>query len=160
MEVLLTSLLDQTTYLTTDFGWLYSLRWGEETFYDLIKNRLTLENFSGKTVEAVKQDFYATIYLSGLESLLTETAQTTLDDRSADNKHPQQVNRAISFNTIKNHAFELLTSDTDDDLLLDKLPQLFLLKPNSVRKNRSVLRNKPSTARRLRFHRRFKKICF
>lgn len=160
MAVLLTSLLDETTYPTSDFGWLYSLRWGEETFYDLLKNRLTLENFSGKTVEAVKQDFYATIYLSGLESLLTQSAQDTLDQRSADNKHPQQVNRAVSFNAIKQHAFDLLSSDTEDDRLLDKLTQLFLLKPNLVRKNRSVPRNKPSTARRLRFHRRFKKICF
>ncbi len=160
MEVLITSLLDETTYPTADFGWLYSLRWADETFYDLIKNRLTLENFSGKTVEAVKQDFYATIYLSGLESLLTQQAQDTLDEKSAHNKYPQQVNRAVSFNAIKQHAFELLTSETDQNRLLEKLTQLFLLKPNLVRKNRSVPRNKPSTARRLRFHRRFKKICF
>ena len=56
-----------------DFLALYGLRWGIETFYGLIKTRLTLENFTGLGVEAVKQDFYATLYLSGLESVLTDT---------------------------------------------------------------------------------------
>jgi len=160
MEILITSLLDETDHPTSDFGQLYFLRWGSETFYDLLKTRLQLENFTGKTVEAIKQDFYATIYISGLESLLTGQAQSILDHRSADNKYPQQVNRAVSFNAIKNHVIELLYTEPDEELLLDKLTHLFLIKPTAVRKNRSVPRPKPSPSKRLQFHKRFKKICF
>ena len=160
MEVLITSLLDEIEHPTSDFGQLYFLRWGSETFYDLLKNRLQLENFTGKTVESIRQDFYAAIYISGLETLLTGQAQSILQERSAAHKFPQHVNHAVSFNAIKNHVFDLLSTENDEDLLLDKLTQLFLCKPTSVRKNRSVPRSKPSPSKRLQFHKRVKKICF
>lgn len=70
-EVLVTSLLDEQTYPTPEFKSLSALRWGEETFYGLVKTRLNLENLTGKTAESVCQDFYATVYLTGLESILT-----------------------------------------------------------------------------------------
>ena len=160
IEVLITSLLDEEMYPTVDFGDLYFLRWGSETFYDLLKNRLLLENFTGKTVEAVEQDFHATIYISGLETLLTQEANQKLQAKSLTNRYPQKVNQSVSFNAIKNNVIDLLFLQPDEDLLLAELTQLFLMKPTLVRDGRSVPRPKPSTARSLRFHKRFKKICF
>jgi hypothetical protein len=64
-EVLVTSLLDEIRYPTTEFRSLYARRWGIETFYGLLKTRLDLENFTGNGAEAVRQDFHATIDLSG-----------------------------------------------------------------------------------------------
>jgi hypothetical protein len=159
-ELLVTSLLDESRYPTAEFGRLYFLRWGTETFYDILKTRLLLENFTGKTVEAVKQDFYATIYLTGLETLLTQAAQSRLDARSASHKHPQRVNRAVSFNAIKTKAAELFATEANEEALLDELTQLFLTKPTVVRKGRSVPRPKFSAYKRLQFHKRFQKICF
>lgn len=49
------------------FRTVLPLRWGIETFYGLLKTRLGLGNFSGTGAEAVSQDFYATVYLTGLE---------------------------------------------------------------------------------------------
>jgi hypothetical protein len=80
--VLVTSLLDQARYPSAQFLELYDLRGGIETFYGLLKTRLGLENFSGTGAEAVKQDVYATVYLSGLESLLTDSAQAQLDAKN------------------------------------------------------------------------------
>ena len=67
----MTSLLDEVKYPTADFKEIYGLRWGVETFYGVVKTRLQLENFTGKTVESIRQDFHATIYITGLESILT-----------------------------------------------------------------------------------------
>ena len=61
-EVLVTSLVDEFTYPNELFKELYHLRWEIETFYGFLKTRLELENFSGKTVESLYQDFYATVY--------------------------------------------------------------------------------------------------
>ena len=58
----------------------YGLRWGIESFYGLNKTRLELENFTGNGAEAVRQDFHATVYLSGLESILTAPAQCVNDN--------------------------------------------------------------------------------
>lgn len=56
IEVLATSLLDEVRFPDAVFADLYHERWGSETYYDLIKNRLECENFSGKSAESVRQD--------------------------------------------------------------------------------------------------------
>lgn len=76
-KVLDASPLDDTRYPAEGFRELYYFRWSIETFYGLLKTRLELENFSGIGVEAVRQDFHATVYLSGLESLLTDGSNDT-----------------------------------------------------------------------------------
>lgn len=80
-EVLVTSLLDEARWPTADFHALYHLRWGVETFYGVLKTRLTLENFTGIGPEAIRQDFFTSVFLGGLESLLVGEAQTQLDAR-------------------------------------------------------------------------------
>ena len=59
VEVLLTNLTENF-----DFKHLYFLRWGVEIEYDVLKNALEIENFSGRTETAIKQDFYAHIIAS------------------------------------------------------------------------------------------------
>lgn len=135
-----------------------SYRWEIETFYGLLKTRLELENFTGLSAEAVRQDFYASIYLTGLESILTADAQEELDSRPT--KKPQTVNRGVAFNTIKNQAFNLLNSDIDSQQLLERMTALFLQSPNSDRKGRNPPRKKSSAHRLLNFHKRKKKHCF
>jgi hypothetical protein len=157
-EVLITSLLDEARYPSSGFLELYGLRWGIETFYGLLKTRLALENFSGTGAEAVKQDFHATVYLSGLESLLTESAQAQLDAKQT--KHPQTVNRAVSFNAIKYQALDLLFSNEPLDPLLEKLTALFLSNPCLARQHRNPPRKKSSARTLLNFQKREKKHCF
>jgi Transposase DDE domain len=157
-EVLVTTLLDEALYPTEDFLELYNFRWGIETFYGLLKTRLTLENFTGLGVEAVKQDFYATIYLSGLESVLTGSAQEILDAKET--QHPQKVNRAVSFNAIKTQAFALLMSSMASDVLIERLTVLFLQNPCLERKDRNPPRKKSSATVLLNYHKRVKKQCF
>ncbi len=62
IEVLATNILDNKILQTSDFRELYARRWGIETYYDVLKNRLSLENFTGLSALAVKQDFYAIIF--------------------------------------------------------------------------------------------------
>ena len=157
-EVLVTSLLDEARYPTEGFLELYGHRWGVESFYGLLKTRLELENFTGTGAEAVRQDFHATVYLSGLESILTAPAQATLDAKAV--RHPQTVNRAVSFSAIKNAAFDLLVGDLATGPLLEKLTALFLTNPCLDRKGRNPPRVKTSARGLLDFHKRQKKNCF
>ena len=159
-EVLVTSLTDEQSFPSENFQELYYLRWGVETFYGVLKTRLGLENFTGHKAEAVRQDFFSTLYLSGLESVLTADAQTQLDARKTRCQH--KVNRAVSFNALKNQAISLLLSDDPDDTeqLFERLTQLFLQSPCSVRPDRSPPRKKPSDRRSAAFQKRRKKICY
>ncbi len=78
IEVLVTSLLDEKKYLALVFKELYNLRWGVECFFGVIKERVKIDNFTGKTVISVKQDFFSTMFITGLESLLTKAADSQL----------------------------------------------------------------------------------
>jgi len=74
IEVLVTSRLDEEKYTTQMLKELYHLRWGVEGFFGVLKERLKMDNFTGKTVVSVRQDFFATMFLTGLESVLTQLA--------------------------------------------------------------------------------------
>lgn len=160
VEVLATSLLDETTVPTTCFKALYELRWGIETFYDRLKTRLALEHFTGTTVEAVTQDFFATILLSGLESVLIQDAQQHLDDKTPHNRYPQQVNHMVAFHAIKRQAIDLLLSDRDPQTLVSQLTQLFLTNPTLVRPGRKVTRRTRAARQLVHYYQCIKKICF
>ena len=117
-----------------------------------------MENFTGTGPEAVRQDFHATVYLSGLESILTADAQARLGAKAV--RHPQAVNRAVSFNALKNQALALLLSGTDTGPLLEQLTALFLQNPTLERKERKPPRKKSSDRALLDFHKRRKKHCY
>ena len=107
----------------------------------------------------MRQDFHATVYLSGLESLLTDTAQAMLDAK--DTKYPQTVNRAVSFNAVKNLALDLvLGGGLGTDALLEQLTALFLTNPCLERGHRNPPRKNTSARALLSFHKRQKKHCF
>jgi hypothetical protein len=156
--VLVTSLLDAKRYPTGEFGELSHLRWGVETFYGLLKTRLELENFTGNGAEAVRQNFHATVYLTGLESIWTGPAQARLDAKEV--RHPQVVNRAVSFNAIQNEALALLLSGLDTGPLFERLTALFLTNPSWRREDRNPPRKKTSARALLDFHKRQRKHCF
>ena len=65
IETLITD-LPQDRFETTDFQALYFKRWPIETRNDALKIKLQLENFTGKTVLSVFQDFYASMFLSNM----------------------------------------------------------------------------------------------
>lgn len=158
-EVLVTSLLDGKKYPTEEFKTLYWYRWQIETFYGVLKTRLEIENFTGNSVEAVKQDFFSAIFLTGLEAILTDAAQAKLDAKQ-DNKHRQIVNRSVSFNAIKTKAFDLLNSNMATQPLLEQLTALFMTSPTLERKGRVCERKKTSASKKLDFYKRRKKHCF
>jgi hypothetical protein len=53
-------------FTAQDFSDLYQSRWGIEETYKTLKNWVELENFSGKTALAIKQDFFSKIFLMNL----------------------------------------------------------------------------------------------
>lgn len=160
LEVLVTSLLDEKKYPTPGFKELYHLRWGVESLYGLFKERLNLENFSGKTAKSVKQDFYATVFITGLESILTQAADLELAKKSEDNKQGQTVNNMVSFNAIKNHVIELFFHNKPINWLQMTLTDWFILNPTYTNRDRKVPRKKNSPRVSLNYNKRNRKLCF
>lgn len=145
VEVLATSLLNRKKYRTKVFKDLYYQRWKIETFFHTLKSRLGLENFTGKSLESVYQDFYSTILVSGLESIIISDAQMELDTRTTKNK--LKVNKAVSFHAIKSKVIPMVFSQKNPIENREKeITDLFLQNPTSSRPMREFHLRKESNS--------------
>lgn len=101
-EILCTSLTDSKTYLHEEFEQLYHYRWNEEEAYKLLKSRIELEDFSGKTAKAVKQDFHAKVFLMTLCAAYAHPIEEkVIEEYEADRnrKFDQKINRTNALAT-------------------------------------------------------------
>lgn len=158
VEVLATSILDEA-FTIDDFSEIYRLRWGVETFFSEVKSRLSLENFTGKSVEAVHQDFWATIFISNLETIMTEDIDRDLN-KQTNTKKKTKINKAVSFNAIKNKVFELFSANLDTGDIVDGLTNLFLMNRITIREGRKSVRRNISDSASLRFQKCTRKQVF
>jgi Transposase DDE domain len=78
IEVLMTSLLDSQVYPASMFKELYFLRWGIESFFDELKNKLKVEYFTGYSIMSIQQDFFCAIFISNLQSVIVNDLQEEL----------------------------------------------------------------------------------
>ena len=156
VEVLVTSLLDSNLSIE-DFNYLYSLRWGVETFFCRLKGRLGLENFTGKTVESIFQDFWSTIFISNLETIMTEDIEKQIN---VNKEKKKKINKAVSFNAIKNMVFKIFNAEKNIDDIIDKLDKLFIMNLVSVRPKREAPHREKSIVRSLNFQKRMRKHVF
>jgi len=104
VEVLCSSLLDTEKYSNKDFQELYHYRWNVEECYKLFKSRIEIENFSGKTANAVKQDFYAKIFLMTLCAAYAHPIEEKgIAEFKADEekKFDQKINRTNAIATLQ-----------------------------------------------------------
>ena len=87
-EILATSLLDAEAYPAADFPALYHARWGIEEAFKVLKHRLLVEQFTGESPEAIRQDFHAKIFTANLAEALAYSAHQVLPDEKAARYRP------------------------------------------------------------------------
>jgi hypothetical protein len=160
LEVLVTSLLQEALYPTQEFLAVYHCRWNHETYHQMLKGRLDLENWSGLTVEAVRQDVQAAVFVSNLETLLSQQAQEELSAGDAGRKYPAKVNRADSYHALKERLLDLLWSRRPLEEVLQEMQRWMQSNPVSVRPNRRVPRRPQSSNRSYHYQRHLRKTVF
>ncbi len=108
-EILITTLLDSKKYPTKIFKKLYFMRWGVETFYDELKNKLKVEHFSGYSDTTIQQDLYCAVFmLLDLQSVIVNGLNDELEVINESRKHDYKVNANLSYGFLKNRVLELL----------------------------------------------------
>jgi hypothetical protein len=88
IETLITNLKTEE-YTVEELKAFYFRRWEIEISYDILKNKLEIENFSGDSVIAIQQDFNMIILLSNIASVIAEEAGSLSSKKGA----------AVSINT-------------------------------------------------------------
>ncbi len=141
IEILMTSLFDSQTYPSKMFKELYFLRWGIETFYDELKNKLKVEYFTGYSKISILQDFYCAIFISNLQSIIVNDLQQELIEKSQGKMYVQKINTNLSYGFLKNRILELLFKEASLENVFQELESLFVKNTIPIRKNRNNIRD-------------------
>ena len=133
-EYLATNIFDES-FTVSMFKHLYFLRWPIEVKYLELKERLQIEDFNGATTTSVIQEFYISLLLSNLSSLIKGSADEDIKAASNPaNKHRYQSNRSFIIGQMKlllpKMVFGIVTiSSCLDDIYLDACRERSQIQP-------------------------------
>ncbi|MBM6497935.1 IS4 family transposase, partial [Flavobacterium macrobrachii] len=115
IEVLATSLLDSKHYGNEVFKELYFKRWKIETYYDELKNKLKIEEFSGYSNQSILQDFYSTLFVSNIQTLIENEINEEIEKESETKniKYQYKINTTLSYGFMKDRILELFFTKND-----------------------------------------------
>jgi len=150
IELLVTSLLDTTKHNTIIFKELYFKRWGVESFYDELKNKLKVEYFSGYSNQSILQDFYAALFVSNVQTLIVSELTDDINKQTQGAIYKYKVNNNLSYGFLKNRIVTLFFSGNQMDETIKELKVLYKKHLIPIRPNRSNLRNVDKYRKRLK----------
>jgi hypothetical protein len=146
-EILITSLLDLKKYPHACFKEVYKYRWGDETRFDQIKNKLQIEVFSGHKPQAIYQDFFATVIATNIHNLICQDCAQELEVTNANRDTVLAINQNVSIGLLKPRLPSLFLSKRTASIF-KHLKVLFLRHLEPIRPDRTYPR--PKTVRRLK----------
>ena len=139
IEILITSLLDKKEYPNAIFKDLYFKRWAIETNYGIKKNCLQMEIFSGYKVNTVLQDFYATVFVNNLQSILSKPPEMSINNNKSNRKHNYKPNKNLAIGFLKKRIVGLFMTSNPLEILIE-LEALFERHTEPIRPGRKLLR--------------------
>jgi hypothetical protein len=158
-ETLITDIMDRAIG-AKEFKELYYKRWAIETEYDVLKKKLEIENFSGRLVDNIRQDFYAAMILTNLAADFYAEAQEGVDRKQRDkkNKYRYQVNVNHEVGVLKDRLIKTLLEEDNKKRgeMFDGVIALLQKRLIPIRPNRSIPR---ATPRKAKFHHNHKSNC-
>ncbi|MES2875272.1 MAG: IS4 family transposase [Bacteroidota bacterium] len=140
IEVLATNLLDRQKYPHKCFKELYNKRWGCETQIEKFKNKLQIEIFTGHKVEAIYQDFFATLILLNLHNLIVRSCEKQLEEKIETKENSVAINQNVSIGLLKKRLVSLF-ADHHANMIFQELKVLFLRHLEMVRPGRKYVRD-------------------
>jgi len=140
-EILVTTLIDDKIYDHNIFEDLYHLRWPVEEDYKIMKLRIEIENFSGKSVESIYQDFHAKVFTKNLTTILKTGMQDQVNEKCKKRKYQYKINSTNALCKMKNNIVLLFTKKNYLNIL-SQLLKLLASEIEAVRKNRKCVRRK------------------
>lgn len=140
-EVPVTSLTDTKTYPHEIFADLYHMRWPAEEDCKTLKYRIQIENFSGRTVHSVYQDFHAKLFSKNPAAVIASTVRDEVKKKSEHLKYVHQINFAQAVSKMKN-TIVLLFNRTHEKIIviIEKIRKIFIQTTESVRPGRKFSR--------------------
>lgn len=136
IEILMTSLLNSKIFKSNTFQELYFKRWGVETYYNELKNKLKVEYFSGYSYNTIQQDFYVAIFVSNIQTLIVNDLEDEINEQNKGRKLKYKVNSNLSYGFLKDRIIALFQANEDVENELKTLFKKHLIPIRPLRKNK------------------------
>jgi len=135
-EILMTSLLDKLKFPHEEFKTLYFKRWKVETFYDRFKNIIGVENFSGTSHQFIQQEFNCALYMSNMQTILTQDAENEAKEKYQNRRYEYKVNRSLALGFIRERLIQMYSYKRETEKLTEELKKLLIANVIPVRPGR------------------------
>lgn len=124
VEKLATNIFDES-FDISDFALIYEKRWGVETSYLMVKERLAIENFTSAKKNLMLQDFYAAVVTYNLMEIacLEQEEKRRAENAFVNRKHKQSANRNIVAHEVRKCLLFVML-ETDLDKIDSKMAQI------------------------------------
>jgi hypothetical protein len=126
-----------------------------EQFYDVVKNIVCVENFTGHSDRVIRRtaDFYSTLLMCNMHSLMVSEAEDEMPEKMG-RKYDRKINKTVPFGFMKDAMVDLLVHP-DPQVRIDVLKELFLSNTIPIRpgrtfssdRNKHKARTKPNASR-------------
>jgi Transposase DDE domain len=143
VEILLTNLVDRSEYPFKIFKDLYFKRWGIEINYNAQKNYLQIECFSGTKVNSILQDFYASIFIGNLQSIIANSCEKDVAKKTSHRRYKYKINRNLAIGLMKNKIPKLFL-DRFPERIIEEIRELQMKFIEPIRLGRINPRNRRS----------------
>lgn len=133
---------------------MYFRRWQIEIGYDILKNKLHIENFTGRSKITIEQDFYAQIYTFNILQDIKNTNTKRIQEKqiSKNLRYRYKVNTNILAGWLKNILIAIMFIEDGEEQ--EKLYNIIVQKAEknliAIKPNRSNIR-KPYVSRRNKY---------
>jgi hypothetical protein len=108
-EILATNLTDRKLFNLPSLKELYHLRWGVEESYKTLKQVSQVEYFTGKTIQGVKQDFYARVFMINMASIVSSQGlHKKKQQKDKNNKYIVKPNKTQVLAKTKDFLIDIL----------------------------------------------------
>jgi hypothetical protein len=136
--ILLSSLTDTSIFSEEDLLGIYWLRWmGCEEGYKRQKVVLELENFSGKGIEAVLQDFWANVVAANLFQVHCLGEEGAWDINNPPNT---RINRSVVHGSLRDPLFSTIIGELSPEAFKEKFLAVARRSKYKLRPGRSFSR--------------------
>ena len=147
-ETLITNLSEEE-FKTDDFKSLYFMRWGVETVYDTLKNKLLIEKFAGRSTIAILQEYYAMMFVLNCMAAMTLTINKKLSAIKKHCKYRYRANLNLMIGYFKHRLSAMILFKDKTVFICKSLISLCLKQPVPFIAGRSFLRPSSSHQRKV-----------
>ena len=118
---------------------MYFKRWGVETFFDELKNKLKIEHFSGYSNQSIQQDFKAALFVSNVQTLIVSELEDDLKQSNRGKKLDYKINTNMAYGFLKDRIVTLfLDNQYNGTDMTVELRELFKAHLVPIRPNRKI----------------------